>query len=318
MTKRERVLAVIQGQRPDHVPAGFSMHFPKGEEAGEAGVESHLRFFQETDLDICKIMNENLAPYVGEIPSPGDWSKVAAACRESRFVEAQGEFTGKILARVEEDAYFLGTLHGITASAIHPMEKFYGYEGARTRLAEHLRQEERPVLEAMEELTRRQCQLVREYAEAGIHGVYYAALGGESRWFTDEEFARWIEPFDRRILLEIQKAGMHAFLHICKDGLVMERYRDYPAHVVNWGVYEAPLALDEGKRLFSGKAVMGGLGNRSSQWSLSALPELERAAGELIAGGREGGFLLGADCTLPASTPYQVIRRVGELARERA
>ena len=314
MTKRERVCAAIEGRKPDHVPAGFSLHFPKGEEHGQAGVESHLRFFRETGLDISKIMNENLATYVGEVPAPADWKTVRKACREGSFVEAQREFAQRVLAGAREEGYFLGTLHGITASAIHPMEGFYGYEASRTRPVEHLREDEGPVLDAMKEIAQRQCQLVRAYQEMGVQGVYYASLGGEPRWFTDEEFARWIAPLDRLILTEIQKAGLHAFLHICKDGLNMERYRDYPADVVNWGVYEAPLSLEEGRRLFPGKTVMGGLANRGGPLDSGTKEELEAEVRKLIAQQRGQGFLLGADCTLPTETAYERIRFVADLA----
>ena len=47
MTKRERVLAALQGKPVDCVPAGFSLHFPKDKNSGEAWVQAHLTFFQE-------------------------------------------------------------------------------------------------------------------------------------------------------------------------------------------------------------------------------------------------------------------------------
>ena len=48
MTKKQRVLAVLRGEKPDHTPAGFSLHFPAEQSQGEAGVRAHLEFFQET------------------------------------------------------------------------------------------------------------------------------------------------------------------------------------------------------------------------------------------------------------------------------
>ena len=63
--------------------------------------------------------------------------------------------------------------------------------------------------------------------------------GGERHFFTDEEFYQWIAPFDRRILQTARK-GVYTFLHICKENLNMQRYKDYGGlvDVVNWGVYE--------------------------------------------------------------------------------
>ena len=227
MTKRERVLAALQGKPVDCVPAGFSLHFPKDKNSGEAGVQAHLAFFQEADTDLVKIMNENLVPNQGAIRTPEDWACIGPITRETPFIQNQLEFTKKILDRCDPDAYSLGTLHGITASAIHPIEADYGYDPVRTLLTEHLRANSAPVLDAMKRIADGMCQLAWGYKEAGVDGVYYAALGAETRWFTDEEFDRWIAPLDKLILSEIQKAGCHVFLHICKDGLNMERYRSY-------------------------------------------------------------------------------------------
>lgn len=83
----------------------------------------------------------------------------------------------------------------------------------------------------------------RYIKDAGVDSVYYAGLGAETRWYTDEEFAKWIKPFDLKIMKAIKDAGGYCFLHMCKSGLNMKRYdEDYAAlaDVVNWGVYEAP------------------------------------------------------------------------------
>ena len=77
----------------------------------------------------------------------------------------------------------------------------------RTLLTEHLRENSAPVLDAMKRIAEGMCQLAWGYAEAGVDGIYYASLGGEARWFTDEEFDRWIAPFDKLILSEIARRG---------------------------------------------------------------------------------------------------------------
>lgn len=317
MTKKERVLTVLAGKEPDCTPVSFSLHFPEMENAGEDGVQSHLKFFRETDTDIYKIMNENLVPCVGELDGPETWSRVCGVCREGAFIEKQADFAERILSSCGAEAFTLGTLHGITASGIHPIEKVYGYEHSRTLLAESLRKNPEAVLEAFDCIAEQQCRLVRIYAEMGMDGVYYAALGGEKRWFTDGEFQTWIEPFDKRVLAEIRKAKMAVFLHICKDGLNMERYASYApyADVVNWGVYEVPLSLEEGKRLFPENTLMGGLPNRSGIMTEGTEAELVQETQKIICRYGPKHFILGADCTLPTEIPYARIRAIVETAR---
>lgn len=320
MTKKQRVSAVLRGEKPDCIPAGFSLHFPVEENAGEAGVRAHLRFFQETDADLVKIMNENLVPAQGAIRQPGDWSCIAPIQRETPFLKRQLEFTKAILDQYPGDGYSLGTLHGVTASTIHPIEQTYGYDGSRTLLVEHLREKEGPVLDAMKRIAEGMCQLAWGYREAGVDGIYYAALGGEARWFTDEEFSRWIEPFDKLMLSEIRKSGAGVFLHICKDQLRMERYQSYGEYcdVVNWGVYEAPLSMEEGQRLFPGKVLMGGLPNRGGVTAGGTREELAQEARRLIRSFGPTHYILGADCTLATELPYERIRWLVEAARETA
>lgn len=320
MNKRERVEAAIAGKEPDFIPSGFSLHFPKEKNAGEAGIQAHLDFFKETDTDIFKIMNENLVPNQGEIKVPEDWKCIGSMNRETPIIKTQLEFSQEILDRCPEEGYFLGTLHGITASSIHPIEMVYGYDGSRTMLVEHLRANPTVVQDAMKRIAEGMCYLAKGYAEIGVHGIYYASLGGEPKWFTDEEFDAWIAPLDKLILSEIRKAGCDVFLHICKDGLSMERYASYNDYcdVVNWGVYEVPYSLEDGKKLFPGKTIMGGLANRSGVMVEGNTEQLKQAALDVAAAFGKKGFILGADCTLPTEIDYSRIRTLAHAMRENA
>ncbi len=309
MTKKEQVLAVLAGEKPDRAPACFSVHFPRREAFGEAAVKAHLRFYRETGVDILKVMNENLVPFIGEYDGAAAWERVLPAGAERSFIEAQAELIRR-LRQEEPDAYLLGTVHGVTAGLIHTLEPGYGYAPVRELLVRAFRSEPEALLAAAERVTDAMCELVRRAVAAGCDGIYYAALGGETRYFSDEEFNRLIRPLDLRILKEIRSSGAHVFLHICKDGLRMERYRDYGpfCDVVNWGVYEAPFSLEEGRRLFPKARILGGLPNHDGPLTSGSDPALVREVRRIAAYFGEEPFLLGADCTLPTDLPLQRIR----------
>lgn len=318
MTKKERVWAAIHGKEVDHVPTGFSLHFPVDKAAGEEGVKSHLEFFKDTDTDIIKMMNENLVPDVGEIRTPEDWNKIPVYSLNDGFMRKQIEMVERIMDQADPDAFAIGTLHGICASAIHPIEARYGYEKVRELFCTHIRENKTPVLEAFKRITDGMCQLAAKYKEMGLEGIYYAGLGGEERYFTDEEFAECIEPFDKQILKASKEAGGVNFVHMCKNGLNMNRYKTYNdlADVVNWGVYETDFSLEEGRKLFPGTTVMGGLANRSGVMVDGTIEELQEAAKEVIRAYGKTGFILGADCTLPTEIPYARIKAIVDAARE--
>lgn len=321
MTKKERVIAAIEGRETDQVPCGFSLHFPVEDAYGEAAVKAHLDFFKESDTDILKIMNENLVPYMGEILHGSDYCMVKEMSLEDPFMKDQIALVKEILAGCESDAFVLGTLHGITASAIHPLEKMepgYTYDGVREKLCRLIHEDKDTVLAGMERIADVMCELAAEYIRLGADGIYYAALGGETRFFTDEEFEEIVKPFDIRIMKAIKDAGGYCFLHICKDGLNMERYRGYEeyADVVNWGVYEAPYTLEQGRELFAGKTIMGGLPNRHGVLVDGPAEAVKEETRRIINTFGKTGFILGADCTLATEQDMELLKAAVEAARE--
>lgn len=323
MTKRERVIAAIEGRETDGIPSSFSLHFPEGQVVGDPAVEAHLAFFQATDTDILKIMNENLVPCCGMIRTPQEYyEKIPVITRKTKFIDDQIEMTKKILDRADKDAFTLGTLHGICASGVHPFEKMgdgFTLSEMRQIQVDFLRWDEEKMLAALHRIADGMCELAAAYVkEAGLDAVYYAALGAETKWFTEEEFERWIKPMDLQIMRAIKDTGAYCFLHMCKSGLNMKRYdADYAAlsDVVNWGVYEAPLSMEEGRRLFEGITVMGGLKNRTGSLVEGTKEDVRRDVREVVQSFGRRGLILGADCTLATEQDLSLLRAAVEEAR---
>jgi len=320
MTKRDRVIAAINGKTVDHVPCSFSLHFPKEKAFGEAGIKSHLDFFSETDTDILKIMNENLVPSCGSIITGDDYcNRIKPVTLHSPFMQEQIQFTKEILDKADPTAFSIGTLHGTTASCIHPLEKMgMPYGEARIFLVEMLRKKPKEGLAAMQRIVDGMCELAQGYIAAGLDGVYFASLGAEKRYFTDEEFAEWIAPLDMQIMQAVKDANGYCFLHMCKDGLEMERYRNYAplADVVNWGVFEAPLSLEEGRRLFPGKTILGGLPNRSGVLVDGSDNQIKKAVKDIIKTFSGKGIIVGADCTLATEQDMHKLHVAVEACRK--
>ena len=318
MTKKDRVIAAIKKEPVESIPSGFSLHFPSEEAFGEKGVQAHLEFFKQTDTDICKIMNENLVPAFGTFSCAKDFQKIPKLTKADTFIQDQITFTKRIMEKASPDVFMLGTLHGVVASSIHPLEKAgMSYDETRLFLLSALRENPKPVLSAMQRITDVMCTLVEEYHAAGVQGIYYAALGAEKRYFTDEEFVTWIAPFDHQILKTIKETGSYSFLHMCKDGLDLRRYSGCVdvVDVVNWGVYEAPFSLEEGRSLFTGKTLMGGLANRTGVLVDGSEQDIQSEVQALITQMGRTGFILGADCTLATEQDLQRVRYAVQACR---
>ena len=165
MTKKERVIAAIEQREIDGVPSSFSLHFPADKKQGEACVKAHLDFFRDTDADICKIMNENLVPVFGTIHTPDDYDRlIPVMTMEDEFMKKQMELTRQILAGCDKDVFTMGTLHGICASGIHPIEQAgINYYAARQMQVDFLRWDEKKMLSAMQRITDVLCLLAKAY-----------------------------------------------------------------------------------------------------------------------------------------------------------
>ena len=313
MNKFERVMAAYYGQKPDRVPCGVWYHFSKGNEYGPQSVQTHLRFFEESGTDLCKVMNENSCPDDPSIQCAADWSHLQRFTMKEDFIQRQVALTRDIMRQMKGKAVVLATVHGVVASAYHILGGTELYDMDGTVLGSHLRENPEGMRHAFRIITDYLKQLCYLFLEAGADGIYFASLGGERRMFTDEEFAQFVAPCEIEILESVQDAPCFNILHMCKNDLNLARYLDYPANVLNWGVYEQNISLAEGRKLFGGdKVYMGGMDDRDGVFVEGTLEDIRIEAKRVIDSFGWRRFILGADCTLPTDLPSQRMRAAVE------
>ena len=134
-----------------------------------------------------------------------DWKLIPKFSRNDAWLTKQIDLTKRILDRCEPGHFTMGTLHGVVASSLHLIEKRYGYDGGRLAQPEHLRQNKVAVADVYKRIADILCVLAEEYIKAGLDSVYYAALGGEYRYYTDEEFETFIAPLDKQVMTAIER-----------------------------------------------------------------------------------------------------------------
>lgn len=72
---------------------------------------------------------------------------------------------------------------------------------------------------------------------------------------------------------------MKRVVHVCNSDVDMSYYEGYAPFIdaANWGVYQAPLSLEEGSRLFGGKPIWGGLPNRTGALVDGSKAEIQKS-----------------------------------------
>ena len=142
------------------------------------------------------------------------------------------------------------------------------------------------------------------FAEAcfveGAEGIFYSVMAASTDLHTEDEYLRFGEPYDRRILESVRPKSKLTILHCHGSNLMFDRLATLPAHAWNWDDRRSGPSLRDGQHRVPG-AVIGGL----DQWGAlkdgppdAAKAEAQDALAQV--GGR--GLVLGAGCVLPTET----------------
>lgn len=310
MNKRDTLLNLAHGAGPlDYVPAAFFLHFPPAFHAGPAAVEKHLEYFRQTGMDLVKIQYEQGVPAAPLIEKPEDWFNVPvcdAAWFEPTIRNAEG-----LVKAAKGEAVVVMTLYSPFMWAKHLT--------TLPTLTRHLEENPEAVQKGLEILVENVRTLVRGCLRVGIDGFYVSTQGGEAGRFGEHAdfFARYIKPADLAVWEEV-KAGVFNILHVCDYELSyadLTPFADYPGHVVNCSLQAGARTLTPGEAaaLF-GRPFMGGL-ERKGVLATGTPDEVRAEAAAVLASAPER-FMLAADCTVPAETPWENLRAAIDTAHE--
>jgi uroporphyrinogen decarboxylase len=172
-----------------------------------------------------------------------------------------------------------------------------GKSSARVR--RELRQHPELVRPALDRIADALIDFSRRSIGVGASGIFYAISGYTSKdAMSESAYREQLLSYDVAVLRQMPAAAWFNVVHLCGSNLNFGLVRDLPAQVVSWSIHnQGNPSLAEGRKL-SGRAVMGGLGQRASLL-YGPPPEVEAEARRAVAetGGR--GLLLAPGCSVP-------------------
>ena len=311
MTKRERVIRAMQNQPVDRPPVGFWFHFSREDSLGQRCVDAHLRYYNNVDVDIAKLMCDGYFDYPNPVAKavkePGDWYAMQPLGPDSEFIRGQVERAKAVKAGLKSDCLVLYNVFAPFSSI--------RFGTSDELVMRHLREDPRAIEYALDVIAQDNALLCEKLiTEAGIDGVYYCVQGGEKDRFTPDEYRRYITPSDLKVLEHANRFSGYNVLHCCGWAGIpnnLEVWRDYPAAAVNWACFIENMGLSEGKEFFGGKCVLGGFDNRATGLMYNGTrEEIQEFTRELVQNSGSTGVMLGADCTLPATVDVNHIQWV--------
>ena len=170
---------------------------------------------------------------------------------------------------------------------------------SKSRVLRELRQENDAVRPALDRIAESLVDFSRRSVAAGAAGIFYAISGYASRDALPEATYRdLVLPTDLEVLNHLPREAWFNVLHLCGSNLQFGLSRDLPTQVVSWSIHnQGNPTLAEGRKT-SGRAVMGGLGQRATLL-YGPPPNVEAEARKAVGETGGLGLLLAPGCSVP-------------------
>ena len=324
MSKRELVLNAFNNQEVERVPVGFWFHFAadaffdSSEKTVKRNIAGHQKYVDEFHPDFLKLMSDGFFGYPNEavksIKTAADLDRIEKE-DAGKWIQGQVDLVRELTGRFQKE---VASFYNIFAPATY-LSLLLEAAGNELTVAQLAGENPKGLARVLDLIAKDVALLSRRViAEGGADGIYLSARNIDGVGKAD--YLNVIAPSELTVLENANAVSRYNILHICgyeghRNDL--STYVDYPARIVNWAVTVENVSLSEGKKLFDGKAVIGGFNNTTDGVLYKgSKEEIEAETAGLIADAGTTGVILGADCTIPSDTPLEHLSWVREKAKE--
>lgn len=330
-TKRELIHAVFHNEKADRVPVGFWHHFLADEVGADAfaypsltekALAGQADFYEAFAPDLIKIMTDGFFGYphpllAKPVASPHELLEITPLGKDSAWFQDQIAYAKKLVALYGKEVPLFYNLF----AAPRTLEFVEAALGQPIRLADWLKKEPNKLAHVLDVISDDYAALAKALVEeAGVDGIYLSVNNINADEVSEEAYKNYIAPYELKILKAAEAAGGVNILHICGyHGFHnhLAWYKDYPFTAVNWAAKVEGVSLAEGKKLFGGRAVIGGFGQTEDDLIYKGSEEeIKGETKRLLDEVGTTGVVLGADCTIPRDTDIAHLQWVRQAANE--
>jgi uroporphyrinogen decarboxylase len=311
MNHRERMAAVLAGQRPDRVPVGMWYHYSPDFTAEQAA-EAHFAFVRRVDLDMIKIMYDADYFLDQKIEKVSDWYKIKPLGTASPFYRKQRDILRSLAKRGEGEYPIWMTMFGAFKLAVMATSD--------AMVMAHAAEDPKALCAGVSAIADGLCQWADGYLSEGADGIFYSAQFGEVGRFDKETWEGLVKPWDLKVLSVAEETGgKYNVLHLCGEPeygykVHIDRFAAYPGAMVNWAVYPNHYEIERGRDLFD-RPILGGLDNHGVM-ARGSEQEVRQAVYELLDRYGTENYALGADCSIESKDCEGRIRMAVEAVKD--
>jgi len=319
LNKKERVDAALRDEPVDRVPASMWGHDFEREWSSQGLAEAMVEHFTRYDWDFMKVNprasyhvegwgvrvhpsgEKYKAPIIEDTPikSSADWKRMRPLEPDQGTLGEQLHALQLINHSIGFDAYFVQTI-------FCPLGVAKYLVGNKSEpVLQTIREDRAAMHAALRVITETFINYAIACLEQGASGIFYATNGWATEsMLTADQYREFGEQYDLEFLDAIKSRSKFNILHNCGTHIYFDLLATYPVQAINWAAtLEGNPDLREGK-LRSGKAVMGGISEKTilkTGEPDQVREEVERAL-ELTGGTH---FLLAPGCSIPPETPAE-------------
>ncbi len=324
LSHRERIEAIMRGEKPDRPAVSLWRHFYHREATAEGLAEAMLAYQKEYDWDFMKI-NPRASHHVEDWGNRLEWSndefkkhrkKVFAINRiedwdKIEVLDSTAGVLGEHLKAIALIARGSGKDLPMFMTVFSPFSIAGDLVSDGKMLLNHLEKDPKRVLAALEKITITFEHHATEIRNAGADGLFFATTEwASSDVMSYEQYEKFARPYDLRIL----RAALDGLniLHVCGSNNFLRELSDYPVSLVNWESHNPTnLNLDKGLDILKGKTAIGGIDH--SGWLLRATPaEVKNEIARLKERYLDRRLIFGPGCTYEPSVPKENIAALRE------
>ena len=226
----------------------FGTQFRDGRRVGEL----EAAFFRHYDFDFLKMMNDRPWPMpagLASVETVDDLARFGALDMDEPSFQEQFAALSRAVRAVGRDALVIETVFNPLGIARRTM---------RRQAAVLMRESPERFDDWLACCTENLVRYVRAAARTGIGGVFLSVNGAEAEGLSAEEFARFVRPFDLRVIEAAASVGPLLVGHIHGRALDMERVLGYPVAALNWShLHDNPsMAVIRGR---TDRCLIGGM-----------------------------------------------------------
>lgn len=302
MNKRKRIDQFLARESyTNGIPAAFFKHFEPTQRYGTAAVKAHLDFYRATDMDMMKIMFDEIYPKF-TVKNPVDWRYIPDFSPDDPVFTQQIEVADRLVDAVGKEAYVFQTIFSPFVSAGCTVSFISEWDAIVTP---HFREDPEAMTEGLTKIAKTLAEFAKNISQTGIDGFYVSLQGGEYERYSEDFFTTWFKPLDIMLLNALKATGKKVLLHICGTGIRLDCYHDYPGDIVNMACVDNNIRMEKILCDF-GRVVMGGIPNHGV--IVEGSKEQVQAQVREVLTMDTRGVMLGADCTIPKNVSTERLR----------